>query len=355
MKKFYTTILLAATAFGCMAASGTEPAKALPLRTIAVTPEVLPATEITETGFTANWEAVAGAEGYCMFVYEPVQIESAGTYRVLDESFNLVNKGSTVEPEFDGNFSCSLDKDYDFTFTPDWTVIGCAFAKGMVSGNIYTPTTDLTNNDGKYTLVLDIVGQQGTIISVKSVGSTTVTKTAVLDTPGGGQLRFDFENGNHETYLYIVDMGIEGDDDGTYANVLSFFDNIAIEQDLQAGDTVLRLVTLNDNISTPATSARFDNMKFLYDAKHLCYDFYAAYMFYNDPDDPWDYDVDYSNFSALQPVDLATSGAAAPEVADPVAEAEYYDLTGRRVTAETLAPGIYIERRGNATRKIAVN
>lgn len=353
------------TLFACLvfsaagaSAAGIPIHKATPMKIVNTAPAVKEATEITSTGFTANWEAVAGAEGYCVFVYEPVTITEAGRYKVLDEGFNLVNVGSTVEPVWHEGFSCSLDKDYDFTFTPDWTVIGAAFSKGMVSGNVYTPTIDLTNNGGKYTLVLDIVGQMGTKIRVTSTGKTTEVQEAVLNEPGGGVLSFDFDNGSHETYLYIVDMGIEGDDDGTYADVFSFFDNISIEQDLNAGDTVLRLVAINDAVDAPATSCRFDDMKFLYNASHLCYDLYAAYIFYDDPWDPWDYDIDYSNFSALQHVELASSGINTVTVSPAATDGEtvIYDLQGRIVGSDTsaLRPGIYVTRNGSSSHKIVI-
>ena len=358
MKRFYTALIVCLTAASSINAGAAMPARKMhkaPQGIVATSPKVLPATDVSSTAFTANWENVAGAEGYCVFVYEPIDIESDGTYKVLDESFNLVNIGSTIDPVWDESFSCSLDKDYDFTFTPDWTVIGCAFAKGMVSGNVYTPTTDLTNNDGKYRLVLDIVGQAGTKIKVTSTGSTTEIKEAVLTEHGGGTLTFDFTNGNHETYLYIVDMGIEGDDDGKYADVISFFDNISIEQDLKAGDTVLRLVDINDSVHSPDTSCRFQDMKFLYDANRLCYDLYAAYVYYDDPTDPWNYDIDYSQFSQLQDVVLSMASIREVEKTDSE-ESVYYDLNGRQMRGglSSLDSGIYIERRGNLTRKVLI-
>lgn len=45
---------------------------------------------------------------------------------------------------------------------------------------------------------------------------------------------------------------------------------------------------------------------------------------------------------------------AMPEVDDASAPVELFDLQGRSVTSDTPAPGVYIERRGNATRKILV-
>lgn len=323
-------------------------------RLVSVKPNVLPATEITETGFTANWDAVAGADGYAVFCYEPTIVAEPGEYAIIDETFNLVNIGSTVEPVWHEGFSCTLDKDYDFTYSPDWTVIGAAFAKGMVSGNLYTPYCDLTNDGGKYKLTLDMVAQAGTIISVKSTGTTEETQQKVCTQTGSNVLEFEFTNGSHETYIYIVDMGIEGDDEGEHINDLSWFDEVIISQNLQAGDKVLRLVDINEAVDAPGHSCRFDNMKFLYGAKHLCYDLYAAYV-WEDPEDDWNYEIDYSEYSDLQDVELISTGVSDVSV-ECNASVGVYDLQGRKIadSADNLPAGLYIVKEGNKARKVAI-
>lgn len=354
MKKTYAILLGLLVCFGASAAAS-KPMKTNPQRRLVnVTPTALPATDITTSGFTANWQNVAGADGYAVFCYEPTIVEEAGTYAIVDETFNLVNIGSTVEPVWDEGFSCTLDKDYDFTFSPDWVVIGAAFAKGMVSGNLYTPYCDLTNDNGRYKLILDLVAQAGTIITCRSEGATTETQTKICTETGGNLLEFEFTNGSHDTYIYIVDNGIQGDDEGQYANLLSWFDEVIITQDLQPGDKVLRLVDMNEAVDAPATSCRFDDMKFLYNATNLCFDLYAAYV-YEDWDDPWSYEVDYSKYSNMVDVTLPQSGVADVEL-DPNAPVSVYDLQGRKVASSTdnLPAGLYIVRQGDNSRKIII-
>ncbi len=357
MKK--STIILLTLALGVTfsvdASMRKEMRQEAPRRTLNVKPVVTPATNITENSFTANWVDMAGADGYCVFVYEPIPVMEAGTYTVLEESFNLVNLGSTVEPYWHEGFSCTLDEDYDFTFTPDWTVIGAAFARGMVSGNVYTPTTDLTHNNGKYRVILDIVGQKGTKIKVTSYGATVESQEQICEGLGESTLTFDFTNGNHETYLYIVDNGNEYASDQQQVP-LSYLDNFAIQQDLNAGDQFLRLITINDGVDAPASSCDFANMKFLNGAKNLCYDLYAAYFTYDDPDDPWNYDVDYSEFSDLMHLTLANGDGVDDITTDADAATEVYNLAGQRIATSTegLDAGIYIVRQGNKTTKVAV-
>lgn len=331
----------------------THQAQKAPARIVNVTPKALPATDITENAFTANWESVAGAEGYCMFVYEPVKITEPGTYAIVDESFNLVNVGSTVEPVWaENSFYTDISGEYDYTFTPDWSGIGVAFARGMVSANLYSPTMSLEHDGGKFKVTIELVANQGTILSVRSIngdGEEQVQRQTTTQ-PGGQTLVYEFTNGTHETWLYMVDEGIEGDDDGTYANVLSWFDQITVTQELQAGDEVLRLVDLDDYISTSVTSRRFENMKYLYDAKELAYDFYAAYLYENDPYDDWDDETDYSNFSNLQKVSLLQTGIEGIDVA-PDAPARYFNLQG--VPVANPEPGhIYIRTQNGRSSKV---
>ena len=357
MKK--STIILLALAFGVTfsmdASMRKEMRQEAPRRTINVKPVVTPATNITENSFTANWVDMAGADGYCVFVYEPIPVTEAGTYKVLEESFNLVSLGSIIEPYWHEGFSCTLDGDYDFTFTPDWTVIGAAFARGMVSGSIYTPTTDLTHNNGKFRVILDLAAQKGTKIKVTSYGSTVESQEQVCDGFSESTLTFDFTNGNHETYLFIVDNGNDEISEPSKVS-LSYLDNFTIEQDLKAGDQFLRLITIDDTVDAPATSCDFKDMKFLNGAKNLCYDLYAAYFTNEDPDDPWNYDVDYSEFSDLMHLTLDGGDGVDDIMSETDAASEVYNLAGQRVASSTegLDAGIYIVRQGNKTSKVAV-
>ena len=357
MKK--STIILLALAFGVTfsmdASMRKEMRQEAPRRTINVKPVVTPATNITENSFTANWVDMAGADGDCVFVYEPIPVTEAGTYKVLEESFNLVSLGSIIEPYWHEGFSCTLDGDYDFTFTPDWTVIGAAFARGMVSGSIYTPTTDLTHNNGKFRVILDLAAQKGTKIKVTSYGSTVESQEQVCDGFSESTLTFDFTNGNHETYLFIVDNGNDEISEPSKVS-LSYLDNFTIEQDLKAGDQFLRLITIDDTVDAPATSCDFKDMKFLNGAKNLCYDLYAAYYTNEDPDDPWNYDVDYSEFSDLMHLTLDGGDGVDDIMSETDAASEVYNLAGQRVASSTegLDAGIYIVRQGNKTSKVAV-
>lgn len=308
MKKFYTILLAGTIAFGAVAAHHKMPTR-LPKKmqhriTNIATPEVLPATEVTEEGFTANWKAVSGAETYTVLVYEPIQITKAGDYAILDENFNLVSEGSTIEPFFPEEAFVELS-DYDWTYTPDWQGFWPVFAKGMVGGIIYSPYIDLTHNNGEYTVNFTVVGYGGAEVRLASEGTTSEEKRFILTETGANYLTATFTNGSHDTYLKFTDYGITDDPDGDYMGYYDFLDEIQVVQTLQAGDEALRLVSSTES---SRNYAKFPELPYRYGATDLAYDVQANIVEFGDPDDPWDYEVFYSPWSALEYVTLGTPG-----------------------------------------------
>lgn len=347
MKKVYSLFICAA--FFCAVGVSAAPLSKAPKKLSALAgPVVKPATDITATGFTANWSPVAGAETYTLNVYEPITVPDDGTYAVLQEDFSLISKGSIVEPYYyDEGLIAYLDE-LDWAFTPDWSVYLPVFAKGMLAGIIYSPYIDLTNDGGRYRLVLGITGYQGAEIQVETNGVSADKRVVTLASNGYNEVVLDFENGSHDTYFTVTDMGIPDDPDQQYIACVSFLDDVSVVQDLRAGDLVLRPVQC---VETSETSHRFDDLKYRYNATVLAYDVQGNVVTFNDPDDPWDYDVEYTEFSQLEYVRLV-SGVDDVAV-DNDGEAEYFNLQGVRVTGE-LAPGIYIRRQGGISAKIMV-
>ena len=315
------------------------------------TPVTLPATDVTATGFTANWKAVPNAAVYQVTCYEPITVEEDGEYVILEEGFNYVDVGTSVEPYFPDESFINF-ADYEWTDTPDWQGWWPVFAQGMVSGIIYSPYMALENNDGKFTLNIDIQGYAGAMFKVVCYGSKEVEKDLYLTENGLNKFSVEFDCGTHDTFFRFVEYGIVDDPDMEYADKWDFIDNIQVVQELKAGDTFLRLIELYEtDEDSYETSHRFDNMQFLYGASHLAYDVMAMVVVYNDPWDDWDYDVYYSDYSPLEHVTLTSSvEAIETESTEPV---EYFNLQGQRVNG-TLTPGIYIRRQGESTSKIYV-
>ena len=96
MKHFYTLIscmlLFAATGMAQKAQAPRQAAANLPA------PVVNPATNITNNGFTANWQPVDGAEAYCVYVYIKDVMEQDGEFTLADEDFLGIDFGSLIQP-----------------------------------------------------------------------------------------------------------------------------------------------------------------------------------------------------------------------------------------------------------------
>src|SRR3712207_722844 len=61
-------------------------------------PQIKPATDITPTSFTANWEAVPGAEAYCVYVYTKKTAPQDGVTVITNEDFGGITSGSLLSP-----------------------------------------------------------------------------------------------------------------------------------------------------------------------------------------------------------------------------------------------------------------
>lgn len=302
-----------------------------------VKPQVLPPTDVTATGFTANWEPVSGAEGYAVLVYNRSEAPSDGVYAVLYENFNLVSAGSWVEPEWVDEYYIDLSRDpYNYTYGPDWTVAGYAsFAGGMVGGVIYSPYIDLTNDGGTFTVNICVQGYSGSEYVVTSCGATEESESFILTETGANEFSATFTNGCHDTFLRFVDNGFP-DDDGTHADCFTYLDEVTVTQQLKAGDQVLQLVDLNEEIDAPDTSCPFEPLRFTYDENTFYYDVVAAFRDYDDPDDPYSYEQWYSDYSDLQEVKL---DKPAPDDPDDPDDPEPDGIRSAGTSAEVFATG----------------
>ena len=355
MRKSLLFLVAAAVAAGAQAA----PFKAAKAHRAADgAPVVLPATNVTANGFTANWKAVPGVDGYSVMVFTKTTVPADGTYTVAHEDFNLIAAGSVIEPYWVDEYMIDLSApEWDVVMTPNWSAGPYpSFAGGKIGGVIYSPYMDLTNNGGKYTVEIGVQGQAGAEYMVRSVGTGAEQRqTKKLPLSGYNTLTFEFDNGSHDTFLVFVDNGFPDDPyDESKMEAYCYLDDVAVMQDLRAGDEVLQLVDINEAVDAPATSCDFTNMRFLYGATTVYYDVIGASLYYPDPDD-WYYETTYTPYSDLQRVDLAAAGISDittnPDADTPAA---YFNLSGQQVNPEALAPGIYIERRGSHARKVAI-
>ena len=350
MKKLYTFIFI--SIIWGSAAMAALPHKVAGRAGTLATPVVLPATDVSPKGFTANWEAVPGASLYQATVYEPIKVTADGEYIVLEEDFNLVSAGTFEEPVFPEDWVVMLN-DFDWVTTPDWMGFMPVFARGMVSGIVYSPYIDLTNDGGKFTVNVTVTGYAGGKVVLESNGNGDVqSKELLLKNNGANEFSVEFTNGAHDTFVVFTDYGIADDPEQVYTDCYDFLDDIQFVQNLKADDTYLRLVEyVETDENSGVTSHKFSDMKYLDGACDLVYDVMAIQVVYTNPDDEYEYETYYSDYSVLQPVSL-NSGVEDVEV-DSDAEVEYYNLQGVKMEG-ALTPGIYIRRQGNKAVKVKI-
>ena len=223
-------------------------------------PKALPATDVTATSFTANWEAVAEAKSYNASLYCTKTLAEDATVNVITEDFSKITAGSLESIEF-GLLSGYLN---DYTNTPGWYTENPAFANGYLalspfSGNglVRTPALDLALANGAFSVNINMAegaygkyyaGYELTFNLYDGNTETPVeTKTVTLE-QGFKDYTVEFTKGTKESYVEIVYGGNN--------NNKLFIDNIAVAQKLAAGESYTQLVETKEKIE--GTSCTFD-------------------------------------------------------------------------------------------------
>lgn len=220
-------------------------------------PNAISATNISENGFTANWEAVSIADNYSVVVYKKETLAEDQTVTVLDEDFSGVTEGSLNNAVIPSASREYLDK---FTKTPGWYANQHVYAAGYMgiypyaTGTITTPAMDLSSNEGAFTLDIKIASNaygkfyaDECKINIYQGESETPVKTidVTLDGSGFQPFHFDLDCGATTTY-------IEVEYSGSYK---VFIDDVKVQQQKKAGDFILTKV---DEKITDQLSQNFD-------------------------------------------------------------------------------------------------
>lgn len=345
MKKIYFIIailLLATTA-------ATAQQKSLPRRLATLnSPISKPATNITSNGFTANWEAVNGAEAYCVFVYIKDVVTQDGEYTIADEDFDGVTQGSLIEPAGGDEYGVDLSA-YGYAFTYGWEAYAYpTFAPSMVAGLLYSPYLYLVNNDGQYKVYITTYSSQGDQIRVESHGDgekQTVIYTVDLNNSSATGIytkELEFSNGNRDLFFSAINVTAE-------LGVADYIDRVQVTQELALGDEVYtniaadEAVMAEDDWGYEVTSKRFTlPAGYLNGHTEVYYDVYAAMYDYSTPNGSTPYTLVTSPYSNRVLVDLRNRTSEVIEdsvtgISDVTATTHntddaWYDITGRRVT-----------------------
>lgn len=208
------------------------------------TPVMLPATDVTAVGFTANWNAVAAADGYAAYVYIDHEALADETYYLYDDDFSGFEEGTVSEPE-PMDFYCYLD---GYANRTDWYAVMPSSAGGVLAldnsmldydfgGLLASPYYDLRNGGGKVDVSFKAMGQDVAQIAVSlcedsadGMSSTVIdSKTLPVGTAWAEQ-KVSLTGGTAECYIMIEAISGSG---------ILFLDDMKVSQNLKKGDTML--------------------------------------------------------------------------------------------------------------------
>ena len=203
-------------------------------------PKAKAATNVTPTGFTANWEAVADAQSYMLNVFRTNTVETDGDVDLLTEDFSGVKIGTLESVEF-GTLSGEIN---EYTHMPGWWVENPAFAAGYLVLSAYgslpasltTPYLDLSGNNGAFKAVINMAemnygttyeGGEVTVALVNDEDSVIESKKVTLEN-GFKDYTVEFTKGGKNMAVQV-----------SYSNTADkvFIDTFTLSQKLSAGES----------------------------------------------------------------------------------------------------------------------
>ena len=315
-------------------------------------PEALPATDITEDGFTANWSAVSKATSYRVNNYGVYHVKKPAKYATITEDFSKINEMVSISSnpfkaeELNNDYNMNLGK---YTTNAGWkgryTRISNSYLGFSGSGSLSSPPLDLGNSD-HFSIYIKAVGTPGDMLNIAS-GPNVYNVEIVADpnddtgTKGIIDASFDVPESGDDIQLKFY----------SNAGMPIMFDEIKIAQDLKEGDKV-KILLSSDDVPKDELSWKYTGLnvgKF----PEFAYQVYALFE-----------DVDgrtaVSDPSDFITVNMGTdAGQAAPTgIEDGIASNSatvvgYYSVEGKRLTAP--CKGINIVRYSDgSTKKILI-
>lgn len=342
------------------------------------TPVTVTATDITESGFTANWQPVAEAHGYIVSLYRHETLQTETNVNVYSEDFDEINEGTIESTKWVSDIN-------RFLTVEGWDTEDVDVAAGHIVLNPFggtasakSPAIDLSENGGVFTVTFNI--NYGSFGSYYTGGSMVVNLLDALENVVETQTIVTDSN-EFKDYTVSFTKGAQGsriemqyvDSEDSYASSYRIFINaMTVSQVLPAGSVVNTKVrnAETDGISYPFHVALSQNVSYSYTVQAFVRTVVAGSI-----------DVLFSEVSSSQKVAFSAgvdsvivgenavkivkeaAGVIAVELPED-ALVEVYDLAGRKLfsgicpqghTSVAIdASGVVIVRAAAAVAKIAL-
>lgn len=231
-----------------------SPLEIKPVNVIAA-PVIADPTDITNNGFTANWDSVVKADNYELTLYGVSEAEAdEERYIVFDESFSNLSSFSDSNNIFDPTIINGAESGItidDLTTVPGWSIDTDDFtitdnALGLVYAELTTPEIYVANSDQ-------------IIFSIKAK-ATTETGTFTLGF-AGVYYQITFESSDVEGEIILPTNGMKQ----SRLIIMSdwdsdiFIENIEVYQSIKKGDTIYYFLNKED-MSKGSTSCIFSEL-----------------------------------------------------------------------------------------------
>lgn len=257
LKYYFYVIARSASGYG----SQSGEAEVIKLVESLDTPTALPATNVTDNSFTANWQAVADADTYTATLYKTVTVQEESNIEVLNEDFSGITQGDWDLISLPDEDPAYLD---DYTKDAGWYAKYYAFGGGRLvlwpmfsAAYFVTPAVDLSANEG--VAFVDFTAAVGSDGKYKTGDKITVEllkqengETTVVDSQ-----EVEIDEAAFKNYGVMFTDGFKGafirfTYSGDYE---AHFDDVVITQKLEAGAKVRTAVK---QVATSGLSADFD-------------------------------------------------------------------------------------------------
>lgn len=332
-----------------------------------VVPTGVNAIDVTDNGFTAKWDAVAGSELYEMWVYRTFTAAAESSVDFLNTDFGFVSTADQDKIQ---------DESIGYDAMPGWIICkpifddgaigldGVAAASSSYYASMESPSYDLTNNDGTIEISITAKVTNGTSVAISLFtakdGHYSVYPESferINDFTSEYQTRtFTLTGGGKESILYI-----EASDWGQV-----WITDFRISQKLKSGETAT--IPVYDTI-TDKTQIAVNDLTFEPDSKYY-FTVRAIGVNHDETDYIWSDFVSSDYIATGAGIANATKGCGSAvltgttlTVTNPEGAAiAIYDMSGRTIYANTGGvgsvavelpqKGVYLVRIGNDTVKI---
>ncbi len=229
---------------------------------VGLSPKALPATNVSATDFTANWETMPNATQNQVNVYRELKKEHGtnGEVVVMHETFDKIEDGTIDQPIISYNLAESLSEQ-GLTDT-EWICQLPSYAKGMagaqaanyyfsLAGLVVSPRVSMDNNGGSFDVDLKAYGTMpGDTLFVMILKEYTDKQAiAAMKVPFLKDKAGMISGTAHFDRLGIKDMKI------AFMSMYGepfFIDEVTVRQQLSDGESLLSpyKTTYTDNLST---------------------------------------------------------------------------------------------------------